>query len=218
MRPADVLRRIPPKFPPPIISADDPGCLWIFSQSHMGNIGRDAMAMAAEEDRWPARPGEGDGARYPPPSAVLFFKLTDADKLDAGGGVGRTEGKVKTVPAERVQTNIQLKYADRKLNDGITKQRQQARKQMLTVINHMTDEQLRQERIFIITAPTGIGKTLSLWNALGRTNRGNCGTRESFVWIMTFCVNFRSSIRGMLRTFLSSWKMKRLIWRTNIGD
>jgi len=32
----------------------------------MGNIGRDAMAMAAEEDRWPARPG--DGARYPPPS------------------------------------------------------------------------------------------------------------------------------------------------------
>ncbi len=188
MRSADVLRRIPPKFPPPIISADDPGCLWIFSQSHMENIGHDAAAMAAEEDRWPARPGEGDGARYPPSSAVLFFKLTDADKLDAGGGVGRTEGKVKTVPA-------------RKLNDGMTKQRQQARKQMLTVINHMTDEQLRQERIFIITAPTGIGKTLSLWNALGRTNRGNCGTRGSFVWIMTFCANFRSSIRGMLRTF-----------------
>jgi len=37
----------------------------------MGNIGRDAMAMAAEEDRWPAPPGEGDGARYPPSSETL---------------------------------------------------------------------------------------------------------------------------------------------------
>jgi len=35
----------------------------------MENIGHDAVAMAAEEDRWPAR--LGDGARYPPPSETL---------------------------------------------------------------------------------------------------------------------------------------------------
>lgn len=87
----------------------------------------------------------------------LFSVLIDSDKLDSGE---ITKGLAASVPPDVVDRYLQSKHADRskvKLDD----RRDRARFQMLSVIDSLTENQLRNEHVFIITAPTGIGKTLA---------------------------------------------------------
>jgi len=91
----------------------------------------------------------------------IFSTLIDADKLDSGGITEWVNPEIKTVSAERVQEYIQRKHFNDAVTGWMTEQRRKARAQMLSILSRMTDEQLCQERIFTITAPTGIGKTLT---------------------------------------------------------
>jgi len=91
----------------------------------------------------------------------FFSKLIDADKLDSSGIVRKMDLEIKTVWPRRVQNYIREKHANDSLGEQIKEQRVNVRSQMLSALRQLTDEEFRLERIFTITAPTGIGKTLA---------------------------------------------------------
>ncbi len=91
----------------------------------------------------------------------LFSVLIDNDKLDAAHIDLK---QVKTVPPDNV-----IKYLEHRKSNagpgaenlGMNTRREKARKTMLKVVDDLTDEEVKSTRLFTLTAPTGIGKTLS---------------------------------------------------------
>ncbi|MFX0559029.1 CRISPR-associated helicase Cas3' [Tepidibacillus infernus] len=87
----------------------------------------------------------------------LFSTLIDADKLDS---VGLERTFVKTVSPQRVITFLQSKHKDGGKTD-LNDQRNKARESIQSVIKNLTKDEVKSQRFFTLTAPTGIGKTLS---------------------------------------------------------
>ncbi|GAB6273790.1 MAG: CRISPR-associated helicase/endonuclease Cas3 [Peptococcaceae bacterium] len=88
----------------------------------------------------------------------LFSVLIDADKLDSGGIISK---QVKVPLAISINDYLRQKHKDSRATEEINKRREQARYTMLQIIDQLTDNQIKDARFFTITAPTGIGKTLS---------------------------------------------------------
>lgn len=91
----------------------------------------------------------------------LFSLLIDLDKLDAAELRIR---KIVSVSPERVSNYLQKKKKDNlsvKSENTFNDRREKARKSIMEVINSLTDDEIRNTRFYLLTAPTGIGKTLS---------------------------------------------------------
>lgn len=87
----------------------------------------------------------------------LFSILIDVDKLDSANLKPK---KVASVSSNNVTDYLKKKHGV-KLNSDLINRREEARKSMLNVIDNLTDEEVEETRFFTLTAPTGIGKTLS---------------------------------------------------------
>lgn len=91
----------------------------------------------------------------------LFSLLIDSDKLDSAQLGKRSLAQLSP---ELVSEYLNKKHGDDLGNDhdsGVTDQREEARRSIISVVNSLTEEQLRDCRLYTLTAPTGIGKTLS---------------------------------------------------------
>ncbi|AEE90321.1 CRISPR-associated HD domain protein [Tepidanaerobacter acetatoxydans Re1] len=87
----------------------------------------------------------------------LFSMLIDTDKLDSANIKSE---KISTVPPENVTSYIFSKHG-KKSDTELINNREKARKSMIEVVESLSNDALKNVRFFTITAPTGIGKTLS---------------------------------------------------------
>jgi CRISPR-associated endonuclease/helicase Cas3 len=90
----------------------------------------------------------------------LFSLLIDSDKLDSAQIGKRT---LVELSPELVPEYLKKKHEHelKKVSIGVTDQREEARRTLLSTVQSLTDQQVRDYRLFTLTAPTGIGKTLS---------------------------------------------------------
>lgn len=90
----------------------------------------------------------------------MFSVLIDSDKLDSGG---LNYKETKSVSPGQVVKYIQEKcrQSGAGVNTVIINRREKARNEMLEVIDKLKDEEIKTIRFYTLTAPTGIGKTLS---------------------------------------------------------
>jgi CRISPR-associated endonuclease/helicase Cas3 len=87
----------------------------------------------------------------------IFSVLIDNDKINSSQ---INIDKVKRVSPDKVEKYINSKPANRGKID-LDDKRNKSRKTMINVINNLSDTQIVNTGFFFITAPTGIGKTLS---------------------------------------------------------
>ncbi len=85
----------------------------------------------------------------------LFSVLIDADKLNSAG--------IKKKKSNIVSHEKVVEYIKKKQNNNfvINNKREQARKTIIDTIVSMSDKEIINTKIFTLTAPTGIGKTLA---------------------------------------------------------
>lgn len=93
----------------------------------------------------------------------LFSLLIDLDKLDAAELKPK---KTVSVSQEKVNVYLQNKKKDDDTPNVISAhtfldRREKARQSIMALVNALTDDEIRNIRFFLLTAPTGIGKTLS---------------------------------------------------------
>lgn len=89
----------------------------------------------------------------------LFSILIDIDKLDSAYVVPH---EVKLISHEFVSKYLKAIINNfNKEKTDLIKRREEARISMLKVIDRLNDEEIKQIKFFTLTAPTGIGKTLS---------------------------------------------------------
>ncbi len=87
---------------------------------------------------------------------LLFSILIDQDKLDSG----KIEKKFrKQVEPSSILAYLQEKNKGKKLN--LNERRENARRDIMENLTLMTDQEIVDQRLFTLTAPTGIGKTLA---------------------------------------------------------
>lgn len=87
---------------------------------------------------------------------LLFSILIDQDKLDSAQ-IGARERK--QISPDRIPAYLADKN---KGQDGeLDKKREDARREIMEVLTKMTDREILDNRIYTLTAPTGIGKTLA---------------------------------------------------------
>lgn len=87
----------------------------------------------------------------------MFSILIDVDKLDSAY---ISPHKVKEISSDNVTKYLKSIRGENGKIDLIDK-REKARIEMLGTINSLEDEDIKNIKFFILTAPTGIGKTLS---------------------------------------------------------
>jgi len=87
---------------------------------------------------------------------LLFSILIDQDKLDSAQieAIDRKQIGPERIPAYLADKN-KGKHSE------LDERREDARREIMDVLTRMTDQQILDNRIYTLTAPTGIGKTLA---------------------------------------------------------
>ena len=87
---------------------------------------------------------------------LLFSILVDQDKLDSAQIVARDR---KQISPDRITAYLADKNKGK--YSELDERREDARKEIMDVLTQMTDQEILDNRIYTLTAPTGIGKTLA---------------------------------------------------------
>lgn len=122
----------------------------------------------------------------------VFSKLLWADKMNSSSSVIKRRTKlpsVSKVDEYIVQKSQKFHESSRHPKIPLDEDRETIRQEILTSIESLSDEEIRQKRVFTVTAPTGSGKTLSSMSAalaLGERLRKIYGSAPKIIVALPF--------------------------------